>query len=274
MKSNRSVSPPSIRINSTPISNQVVSRPQPQLNATLPIIRSSSPVPGGASVAPFVSDSMKTPFRTPRLIKRAVKRRGRPQAVTFSSPTMSRSVATPDTGDVSSYGSQLEGCVLGTPDYLAPELLLKKPHGPAVDWWSLGVCLYEFLLGGPPFNDETPEQIFDNILKNNIEWPPEDDECLSPAARQAIGNLFFKSFKKDLKTKLPIFLAALLTLDPVTRADGTQLRTLPLFSHLSWTQEILTMDAPFVPQPKDHTDTTYFQARNCLQNLRVSQTDF
>jgi hypothetical protein len=69
-------------------------------------------------------------------------------------------------------------------------------------------------------------------------------------------------------------LEALLTLDPTERADGSQLRTLPLFDHLSWTQEILNADAPFMPQPKDHTDTTYFQARNCLQNLRVSQTDF
>ncbi len=66
----------------------------------------------------------------------------------------------------------------------------------------------------------------------------------------------------------------LLTLDAGERADGARLRTLPLFSHLSWNQEILNSDAPFVPQPKDHTDTMYFQARNCLQNLRVSQTDF
>ena len=36
--------------------------------------------------------------------------------------------------------------------------------GPAVDWWSLGVCLFEFLTGLPPFNDETPELVFNNIL--------------------------------------------------------------------------------------------------------------
>lgn len=70
------------------------------------------------------------------------------------------------------------------------------------------------------------------------------------------------------------FAEALLTLDPAERADGTALRTLPLFERLSWTQDILSADAPFLPQPKDHTDTTYFQARNCLQNLRVSQIDF
>ncbi len=94
-------------------------------------------------------------------------------------------------------GSPNEGCVLGTPDYLAPELLLKKSHGPAVDWWSLGVCLYEFLLGGPPFNDETTEQIFDNILKRKIEWPPEDDNCLRPAARLAIGMLNCNPYKEE-----------------------------------------------------------------------------
>uniref|UniRef100_A0A8C3HRV0 non-specific serine/threonine protein kinase n=1 Tax=Chrysemys picta bellii TaxID=8478 RepID=A0A8C3HRV0_CHRPI len=40
-----------------------------------------------------------------------------------------------------------------------------SPRGPAVDWWALGVCLFEFLTGIPPFNDETPQQVFQNILK-------------------------------------------------------------------------------------------------------------
>ncbi|XP_032796017.2 serine/threonine-protein kinase greatwall isoform X1 [Daphnia magna] len=231
-------SPPSLRINSTPINHRGRA---PLLQTSTCPVPCRSPVPGLDTRLDFV----KTPFRTPRQIKRGKRRRG--TVVTFSSPTVCDA-------DVSQYGSQNEGCVLGTPDYLAPELLLKKPHGPAVDWWSLGICFYEFLLGGPPFNDETPDKIFKNILARNIEWPPEDDDCLSPAARQAIE--------------------VLLTLEPGERADGSHLRTLPLFDHLSWTQEILNVDAPFLPQPKDHTDTTYFQARNSLQNLRVSQTDF
>jgi serine/threonine-protein kinase greatwall len=40
-----------------------------------------------------------------------------------------------------------------------------------VDWWSLGVCLYEFMTGIPPFMDETPEAVFDNILSGRMEWP-------------------------------------------------------------------------------------------------------
>ena len=49
--------------------------------------------------------------------------------------------------------------ILGTPDYLAPELLLHNPHSSAVDWWGLGICLYEFMVGVPPFSDETAELV-------------------------------------------------------------------------------------------------------------------
>ena len=54
--------------------------------------------------------------------------------------------------------------ILGTPDYLAPELLLRNPHDESVDWWGLGVCMYEFMVGVPPFSDDTPELVFKNIL--------------------------------------------------------------------------------------------------------------
>ncbi|XP_058388650.1 serine/threonine-protein kinase greatwall isoform X6 [Diceros bicornis minor] len=78
-----------------------------------------------------------------------------------------------------------DGRILGTPDYLAPELLLGRAHGPAVDWWALGVCLFEFLTGIPPFNDETPQQVFQNILKRDIPWP-EGEEKLSDNAQSAV----------------------------------------------------------------------------------------
>ena len=75
--------------------------------------------------------------------------------------------------------------ILGTPDYLAPEILLGQSHGAAVDWWSLGVCLYEFMTGIPPFNDDSPSLVFDNILSLNIEWP-DGDEALSRDAVNCI----------------------------------------------------------------------------------------
>ena len=78
--------------------------------------------------------------------------------------------------------------IAGTPDYLAPELLLRHPHNEKVDWWSLGVCLYEFMTGIPPFMDETAEAVFENILSRRMEWP-ENDEALSNEAVEAITSL-------------------------------------------------------------------------------------
>ena len=61
--------------------------------------------------------------------------------------------------------------IIGTPDYIAPEVINGFPHDKMVDWWSLGVMMYEFLTSVPPFNDESPEQIFENIVKRQIVWP-------------------------------------------------------------------------------------------------------
>ena len=60
---------------------------------------------------------------------------------------------------------------MGTPDYMAPELLLGTYSGPANDWWSVGAIAYELLVGFPPFNDSTPERIFNRILQKDMEWP-------------------------------------------------------------------------------------------------------
>ena len=58
----------------------------------------------------------------------------------------------------------------GTPEYLAPEVLLNKGHGKPVDWWALGVFLYEILVGIDPFHDPDPMTIYHNILKGKIHF--------------------------------------------------------------------------------------------------------
>ncbi|XP_070564918.1 serine/threonine-protein kinase greatwall-like isoform X2 [Ptychodera flava] len=141
--------------------------------------------------------------------------------------------------------------ILGTPDYLAPELLLQKQHGKEVDWWALGVCLFEFLTGVPPFNDQTPDLVFTNILNRDIPWP-EEEESLSSDAQDAID--------------------ILLNLDPSQRVGSVELKEHSLFDGIDWTT-IHEKPAPFVPNPDDATDTSYFEARNNMQNLQVSAID-
>ncbi len=82
----------------------------------------------------------------------------------------------------------ISGHLSGTPDYLAPEILLRHPHGEGADWWGLGVVLYELLVGVPPFSDETPELVFSNILALNLEFP-EGEESLSAEAEGAVRAL-------------------------------------------------------------------------------------
>lgn len=59
----------------------------------------------------------------------------------------------------------------GTPEYLAPEIIQSKGHGKAVDWWSLGILIYEMLAGFPPFFDENPFDIYRKILECKVEFP-------------------------------------------------------------------------------------------------------
>ena len=144
---------------------------------------------------------------------------------------------------------------LGTPDYLAPELLLRQPHTASVDWWGLGVCLYEFMTGVPPFSDESPEAVFDNILALRLEWPSleDGDEPLTSEAVTAITSL--------------------LALDPGQRVGFEGLKELQLFAGVDWATLPEVEPTPFVPQPHDETDTGYFDVRNNLQQWKVSQFD-
>jgi len=59
----------------------------------------------------------------------------------------------------------------GTPEYLAPEIIQSKGHGKAVDWWAMGILLYEMMVGYPPFFDESPFRIYEKILEGKLQFP-------------------------------------------------------------------------------------------------------
>uniref|UniRef100_A0A915PJ56 Aurora kinase n=1 Tax=Setaria digitata TaxID=48799 RepID=A0A915PJ56_9BILA len=86
--------------------------------------------------------------------------------------------------------------VCGTLDYLAPEMVPNGTHDAMVDNWSLGVMLYEFLVGKPPFEAKTYHDTFDNIRKCNYTFPPE----MPDGARDLISKLL----QKDPTKRLPL----------------------------------------------------------------------
>ena len=59
----------------------------------------------------------------------------------------------------------------GTPDYIAPEVITTKPYNKSVDWWSLGVLIFEMLAGYTPFYDSTPMKTYEKILSGKVHYP-------------------------------------------------------------------------------------------------------
>ncbi|KAK6479177.1 RAC-alpha serine/threonine-protein kinase isoform X1 [Huso huso] len=82
----------------------------------------------------------------------------------------------------------------GTPEYLAPEVLEDNDYGQAVDWWGLGVVMYEMMCGRLPFYNQDHEKLFELILMEEIRFP----RTLAPEARSLLSGLL----KKDPKQRL------------------------------------------------------------------------
>ncbi|KAI1111549.1 Pkinase-domain-containing protein [Nemania sp. NC0429] len=87
----------------------------------------------------------------------------------------------------------------GTPDYLAPEVVSNKGYNKSVDWWSLGILIYEMLCGYTPFWDSgSPMKIYENILRGKVKYPPyvhpdaQDllERLITPDLTKRLGNLY------------------------------------------------------------------------------------
>ncbi|XP_046881768.1 serine/threonine-protein kinase 38-like isoform X2 [Hypomesus transpacificus] len=70
---------------------------------------------------------------------------------------------------------QLAFSTVGTPDYIAPEVFMQTGYNKLCDWWSLGVIMYEMLIGYPPFCSETPQETYKKVMnwKETLVFPPE-----------------------------------------------------------------------------------------------------
>ncbi|KAI0997656.1 cAMP-dependent protein kinase type 2 [Podosphaera aphanis] len=83
----------------------------------------------------------------------------------------------------------------GTPDYLAPEVVSSKGYNKSVDWWSLGILIFEMLCGYTPFWDTgSPMKIYENILKGRVKYPP----YIHPDAQDLLQHLITADLTKRL----------------------------------------------------------------------------
>jgi protein kinase A len=129
----------------------------------------------------------------------------------------------------------------GTPEYIAPEVLLNKGHGKPVDWWTLGILIYEMICGQPPFCDEDPMGIYQKILAGKVYFP--------------------KYFDKNAKALVKKLLTADLSKRYGNLKDGAN----DITDH-KWFQgldlkelESYRYPAPYKPAMKDEQDVSNFE---------------
>jgi serine/threonine kinase 38 len=129
---------------------------------------------------------------------------------------------------------------VGTPDYIAPEVIRQKGYGQEIDWWSLGVIMFEMMIGYPPFFSESSTETCKKILdwKNTLNIRPEAN--ISKEAEDILRKLI-----NDPESRLG--------------ANGAdEIKAHPFFKGIKWNHIKETLIPPFIPELANNYDTKYF----------------
>ncbi|XP_053319996.1 microtubule-associated serine/threonine-protein kinase 3 isoform X2 [Spea bombifrons] len=148
----------------------------------------------------------------------------------------------------------LDKQVCGTPEYIAPEVILRQGYGKPVDWWAMGIILYEFLVGCVPFFGDTPEELFGQVISDDIIWPG-GEEALPADAQDLITRLLRQN-----------------PLDRLGTGGAHEVKQHMFFHSLDW-NSLLRQKAEFVPQLEGEDDTSYFDTRSERYRHLASEED-
>jgi serine/threonine protein kinase len=133
----------------------------------------------------------------------------------------------------------------GTPDYFAPEIIASTGHTSALDWWTLGILLFELMSGRPPFESAYPMQTYSKVMKG-INRVPMPLKC-----QGVVGELIKSLLKTEPSERLPC------------RSGGTKnLKQHRWYQGFDWDAfEQMKMEVPYKPIVKSKKDLANFNAR-------------
>ncbi|XP_044266053.1 protein kinase C-like [Tribolium madens] len=132
----------------------------------------------------------------------------------------------------------------GTPDYIAPEILQELEYGASVDWWALGVLMYEMMAGQPPFEADNEEDMYESILHDDVLYPV----WLSKEGVNVLKGFMTKNPNKRLGCV-------------ASQGGEAAIKVHPFFKEIDWTAlEQKKVKPPFKPRIKSKKDALNFDA--------------
>ncbi|XP_057701412.1 protein kinase C delta type-like [Corythoichthys intestinalis] len=139
----------------------------------------------------------------------------------------------------------------GTPDYIAPEILLGQKYTFSVDWWSFGVLLYEMLIGQSPFQGDDEDELFESIRSDTPHYP----RWITKEAKRLLELLFER--------------------DPTRRLGVVgNIRKQPFFDCINWSAlEKREVAPPFKPKVKSPSDCSNFDREFLSEKPRLTHGD-
>eukprot|EP00903_Cladosiphon_okamuranus_P007664 g7432.t1 len=136
--------------------------------------------------------------------------------------------------------------ICGTNEYMAPEMILRKGYGKAVDWWSMGALMYEMTAGYPPFQGKTPKDLNRKILNERVSLP----KWLSQTAHQVLRGFLERNVSRRLGAKKTTMFDI---------GGATAVKQHPFFEGIDWAKLLaLQVEPPLKPDLASMTDTSNF----------------
>ncbi|GFY77106.1 hypothetical protein TNIN_106981 [Trichonephila inaurata madagascariensis] len=148
--------------------------------------------------------------------------------------------------------NMFDGCTTysfcGTIDYMAPEIISNKGHGKAVDWWSLGVLMYDVMIGYPPFQSKSRNKTMQEILNKELSFPSH----ISESAMDIMAKLMRRSVSQRLGSGPD---------------DAEPIKKHPFFQEINWDDLFMKkVTPPHIPTLTSCEDVSYFDSQYTSQS--------